>query len=76
MCYDDWGMIHIQLRNNNVWHLNNFFLRKAQYGTSRSGGKADCNVALEPPEMASHFGMPLEAVASGDWGYISYPVMQ
>ena len=44
------------------------FLREAQYGASRSGGKAECNVALEPPEMARHFGMPPGAVASGDWG--------
>ena len=31
-------------------------------------------IALEPPEMASHFGMPQGAVASGDWGYNHIPL--
>ena len=44
------------------------FLRKAQYATRRSGGKAECNVALEPPEMELHFGMPLQGLSQSDWG--------
>ena len=28
------------------------------------------------PKWRRHFGMPQGAVAFGDWGYSSYPVMQ
>ena len=44
------------------------FLRAAQYAARRSVGKAERCVALETPETDFRFGMPLGAVARGDWG--------